>query len=118
TGTAALEAAVENTVSAGEEVLVLVSGAFGDRFAKICGAFGMKVRKLEVSWGDAVDPGEVTEQLKKYPHIKAVFMTHCETSTSVLNPVGQLAKAIRAESDALIIVDGVSSIGGTPTYMD
>ncbi len=118
TGTAALEAAVENTVSAGEEVLVLVSGAFGDRFAKICDAFGMNVRRLEVPWGDAVRPGDVTEQLKKYPHIKAVFMTHCETSTSVLNPIEKLTKAIRAESDALIIVDGVSSIGGTPTYMD
>ncbi len=117
-GTSALEAAVINTVSEGEEILVLVSGAFGDRFAKICEAFGMIVRKLEVPWGEAIKPEDVEKQLTKYKHIKAVFMTHCETSTSVLNPVGDIAKAVRKQSDALVIVDGVSSVGGTPTYMD
>lgn len=117
-GTSALEAAVVNTVSAGEEILVLVSGAFGDRFANICDAFGMIVRKLEVPWGEAVNPSDVEKKLKKYRHIKAVFMTHCETSTSVLNPVGEIAKVVRNQSDAIIIVDGVSSVGGTPTYMD
>ncbi|HLR15009.1 MAG TPA: alanine--glyoxylate aminotransferase family protein [Bacillota bacterium] len=118
TGTSALEASVVNTVSAGDEVLVLVTGSFGDRFAKICREFGMIVRTVDVTWGEAVHPEDVVQALKTYPHIKAVFMTHCETSTGVLNPVESLSKTIREQTDALIIVDGVSSVGGTPTYMD
>lgn len=117
-GTSGLEAAVQNTVAAGEEVLVLVSGAFGDRFVKICKNFGMIVHKVEVSWGEAIDPEEVRKQLQKHQAIKAVFMTHCETSTSVLNPVEDISKIVHTHSDAIVIVDGVSSLGGTPTYMD
>src|SRR5699024_10139186 len=101
-----------------DEVLVLVTGSFGDRFAKICREFGMIVRTVDVTWGEAVHPEDVVQALKTYPHIKAVFMTHCETSTGVLNPVESLSKTIREQTDALIIVDGVSSVGGTPTYMD
>src|SRR5699024_6373100 len=118
TGTSALEASVVNTVSAGDEVLVLVTGSFGDRFAKICREFGMIVRTVDVTWGEAVHPQDVVQALKTYPNIRAVFMTHCETSTGVLNPVESLSKTIREQTDALIIVDGVSSVGGTPTYMD
>src|SRR5690625_2303274 len=73
-GTSALEAAVVNTVSAGEEILVLVSGSFGDRFATICEAFGMIVRKLEVPWGEAIQPADVEAKLKEYKEVKAVFM--------------------------------------------
>lgn len=118
TGTSALEASVVNAVSAGDEVLVLVTGSFGDRFAKICREFGMIVRTVDVTWGEAVHPEDVVQALKTYPNIRAVFMTHCETSTGVLNPVESLSKTIREQTDALIIVDGVSSVGGTPTYMD
>ncbi|CDQ40812.1 MULTISPECIES: pyridoxal-phosphate-dependent aminotransferase family protein [Virgibacillus] len=117
-GTAALETAVVNAVQPGDEVIVIVSGAFGDRFTKICEEYHIKVHKYDVNWGEAADPEQLTQYLKSIPTVKAVFATYCETSTGVLNPIKQLAKVVHQESEALFIVDGVSCIGGTETKMD
>lgn len=117
-GTAGLETAVVNTVAPGEEVVVIVTGAFGDRFVKICKAYGLKTHVFDVEWGQAVDPLLVKEFLVDKPLVTAVFSTFCETSTGVLNPVKQLASAIKEVSEALIIVDGVSCVAGTATEMD
>lgn len=117
-GTAALEAAVINTVSEQDEVIVIVTGAFGDRFANICEAYRLKVHRLDVPWGEAVEPEQVKELLKQYPRVKAVFSTFCETSTAVLNPIKDIAKIVREHSNALMIVDGVSCVGGVDTRMD
>ncbi|HWO78129.1 MAG TPA: alanine--glyoxylate aminotransferase family protein [Bacillus sp. (in: firmicutes)] len=117
-GTAGLETAVVNTTQAGDEVLVLVTGSFGDRFAKICETYQLKPHRLDVPWGDAVDPEQVKAFLQKHPSIKIVFATYCETSTGVLNPIQQIASVIQATSDALFIVDGVSCIGGVEAKMD
>ncbi|API91197.1 class V aminotransferase [Virgibacillus pantothenticus] len=117
-GTAALETAVINAVQPGDEVLIIVTGAFGDRFTKICDEYHMKVHKYEVTWGEGAEPEQLAVLLQKLPNVKAVFATFCETSTAVLNPIKELAKVVHRESDALFIVDGVSCIGGTETKMD
>ncbi|SDQ82474.1 pyridoxal-phosphate-dependent aminotransferase family protein [Virgibacillus salinus] len=117
-GTAGLEAAVVNTVTPGDEVLVIATGAFGERFVKIADAYQIKTHRYDVEWGEAVTPGAIKEYLTKYPAIKAVFATFCETSTGVLNPVQELAKVVHSHSDALFIVDGVSCIGGVECKMD
>ncbi|MFB4166938.1 pyridoxal-phosphate-dependent aminotransferase family protein [Virgibacillus sp. JSM 102003] len=117
-GTAGLEAAVVNTVSPGDEVLVIATGAFGERFVKITDAYQIKTHRYDVEWGEAVTPDAIKEYLTKYPTIKAVFATFCETSTGVLNPVQELAQVVHAHSDALFIVDGVSCIGGVECKMD
>lgn len=117
-GTAALEAAVVNTVSPGEEVVIITVGAFGDYFVSICEKLGLLVHKLEKEWGEACTKEELADFLKPLSNIKAVFATYNETSTGILNPVGQLASAVREHSDALFIVDGVSGIGGVPAEMD
>ena len=117
-GTSGLEAAVVNAVKPLDEVLVIVSGAFGERFVKICKAYGIKVHTYDVEWGKAFDPEDVRDFLQDFPMVKAVFATYCETSTGVMNPVDQLAKTIKEVSDALIIVDGVSCVGGVETKMD
>lgn len=117
-GTAGLEAAVTNAVSAGEEVLVIVTGAFGERFADICRAYQIVVHSVETEWGQAAKASDISGILETHKGIKAVFMTYCETSTGVLNPVKELAAEIRKHSDALVIVDGVSCIGGVKTEMD
>ena len=117
-GTSALEAAVVNTVNPGDHVVVVVTGNFGARFVDICEAYGIVVHRLDVEWGKACDPESLREYMKNQKDIKAVFMTHCETSTGVLNPIGELAKVIHETSDALIIVDTVSSAAGTPVHMD
>lgn len=117
-GTAALEAAVVNTVSPRDEVVVVTVGAFGDYFVSICEKYGLNVHKLEKSWGEACTKEELARFLKPLSNIKAVFATYNETSTGILNPVWQLAEAVQEHSDALFIVDGVSGIGGVPAEMD
>lgn len=117
-GTSGLETAAVNVASAGDEVLVLVSGSFGDRFAKICETYEMKTHRIEVDWGENIVVDDVAEFLKENKNIKAVFMTQCETSTGILNPVEEISKAIQDNSDALIVVDGVSCVGGVVTEMD
>ena len=117
-GTSGLEAAVVNTVAPGEEVAVIATGAFGERFVKICQAYELATHVFEVEWGEAADPQAFKEFLKGHPEVKVVLSTFCETSTGVLNPVKELAAAIKEVSDALVIVDGVSCVGGVETKMD
>ncbi|MDI2586579.1 alanine--glyoxylate aminotransferase family protein [Psychrobacillus sp. NEAU-3TGS] len=117
-GTAALEAAVVNTVSPGDEVVIITVGAFGDYFVSICEKHGLQVHKLEKEWGEACTKEDLIDFLKPLSNVKAVFATYNETSTGILNPIEQLAEAVRDHSDALFIVDGVSCIGGAPAEMD
>src|SRR5699024_4800760 len=76
------------------------------------------VHRLEVTWGKAVDPNEVKDILLKNPSIKGVFATYCETSTGVINPIKEISLIVHDHSDALVIVDGVSCVGGIDTRMD
>ena len=117
-GTGGLEAAIVNTLSPGDRVLGVSIGAFGDRFAKIAEAYGATVDRISAEWGWAAAPDEVRERLGTAEY-KAVLLTHNETSTGVMNPVAELAAAIREQaSDALILVDTVSSLGAVPFDMD
>ncbi|CRK85088.1 pyridoxal-phosphate-dependent aminotransferase family protein [Neobacillus massiliamazoniensis] len=117
-GTAALEAAALNTVSPGEEVVVITVGAFGDYFVSICEKHGFQVHKLEKAWGEACTEEDLINFLKPLSNIKAVFATYNETSTGILNPIEKLAHVVRTQTDALFIVDGISGIGGAPAEMD
>ncbi len=118
-GTGGLEAAVVNILSPGDKVLGVSIGAFGDRIAKIAKTYGADVTKLDVEWGRAADPADVRAALEREPATKAVFLTHNETSTGVMNPIPVLAAAIREVApDALIVVDAVSSLGAVPFEMD
>jgi hypothetical protein len=106
-GTGGLEAAIVNTLSPGDRVLGVSIGAFGDRFAKIAAAYGADVTKLDVAWGRAADPVELRARLAADGPFAAVLLTHNETSTGVMNPIPELAAAVRdAAADALILVCG------------
>ena len=118
-GSGGLEAAIVNTLSPGDRVLAVSIGSFGDRFAKIAGIYGADVTKVDAEWGYAADGAEVRERLRAVPGTKAVLLTHNETSTGVMNPIGELAAAIREETpEALILVDSVSGLGAVPFQMD
>jgi aspartate aminotransferase-like enzyme len=118
-GTGALEAAVVNVLSPGDAVLAVTMGAFGDRFAKVAEVYGAAVTKLEVEWGRAAEPAAVREAAAAIANLKAVLLTHNETSTGVTNDIGALAAAIReAAPDALILVDAISALGAVPFAMD
>ena len=118
-GSGGLEAAIVNTLSPGDQVLGVSIGSFGDRFAKIAGIYGADVTKLDAEWGYAAAADEVRERLRAMGGVKAVLLTHNETSTGVMNPIAELAAAIREETpEVLILVDSVSSLGAVPFEMD
>lgn len=118
-GSGGLEAAVVNTLSPGDRVLGVSIGSFGDRFAKIAGIYGADVTRFEVEWGRAADPQAVRDALTANPGYRAVLLTHNETSTGVMNPIADLAAAVReASPETLILVDSVSGLGAVPFEMD
>jgi aspartate aminotransferase-like enzyme len=117
-GTGGLEAAIVNVLSPGDRVLGVSIGAFGDRFAKIAEAYGAAVDRVSAEWGYSARPDEVRERLRGGDY-RAVLLTHNETSTGVMNPIADLAAAIRVEApEALILVDSVSALGAVPFEMD
>ena len=117
-GTGGLEAAVVNVLSPGDRVLGVSIGAFGDRFAKIAEVYGADVDRMSAEWGHAARADELRERLRGGTY-RAVLLTHNETSTGVMNPIPELAAAVRAEApDALILVDSVSALGAVPFAMD
>lgn len=119
TGSAAMEAAILNTLSSGEEALVVVSGKFGERWAEMCEEFGIKTHRWNLTWGQAVSSQEFEQQLRAHPGIKAVFTQACETSTATLHPVRSMAQAVRKISPgALFIVDAITAVGCMPLPMD
>jgi predicted phosphoserine aminotransferase len=115
-GSGMQEAGVRNFVQ--EQVLSCVNGAFADRWYKCAIANGKQADKLEVAWGQAITPELLAEALKKKSY-EAVTIVHNETSTGVENPVKDLAKVVHELSpETLILVDAVSSLGGTKIEMD
>jgi aspartate aminotransferase-like enzyme len=110
-GTGGLEAAVVNTLSPGDRVLSGSIGAFGDRFADIAEAHGAIVDRIPTEWGSALDPEVLRARLAEdRDHtIKAVLLTHNETSTGVTNDIRALAEVIR-DHGALVLVDSISGL--------
>ena len=117
-GTAALEAACINLLQPQDEIVIVSVGFFGDYFVEICQKLNVKIHVLKKEYGQGCSPEELADFLKPLSNIKAVFLTYNETSTGVINPIKELAACIRANSDALIIVDGVSCIGAVNCQMD
>jgi aspartate aminotransferase-like enzyme len=110
-GTGGMEAAVANFFSQGDEVLVGVCGVFGERFAKICKAYGLNVKTIVTEPGKGIEPEVLEKALKENPNVKAVFLTHNETSTGVTNNLKELAPIVKENPERLLIVDAVSSLG-------
>jgi aspartate aminotransferase-like enzyme len=116
-GTGAMEAAVVNTLSAGDRVVVIRAGKFGDRWLDLARAYGLDVVDLSAPFGHTVDPSRLAETLKTHPDVKAVLAQHSETSTGVLHDVRGYA-AVTHRHDAILIVDAVSSLGIADLPMD
>lgn len=116
-GTGAMEAAVANLLSPGDTAIVATSGAFGDRWMKICEAFGAKVVPVKAEWGYAIDPSDVEKALKATPQAKAVFCQHTETSTGVVNDIRRFAQ-LTGNTPAILVVDAISGLGGQDLQTD
>ncbi|MBC7196092.1 MAG: alanine--glyoxylate aminotransferase family protein [Deferribacterales bacterium] len=117
-GTAAMEAAVVNTLSVGDKVLVVNAGKFGLRWKEIATTFGLDVVSIDLEWGRSVTPYQIEEKLIEHPDIKAVLMQASETSTTVYHPVEEIAKIVSLRENTLLIVDGITSVGVVETKMD
>ena len=118
-GTGAMEALVVNTLSPGDKVLAVSIGAFGDRFGDIAETYGAEVERLAFEWGTAADPEAVAQALANDESIRAVLVTHNETSTGVTNDLEAIAAACRrARPDVLLVVDAISSLGSVPCAVD
>jgi aspartate aminotransferase-like enzyme len=116
-GTGAMEAAVVNTLSAGDTVLVLRAGKFGERWEEICRAYGVTVVSVTAPFGESVPAARMAEELRRHPEARAVLMQHSESSTGVLHDVKGIA-AVTAGTDAIVVVDAVSSLGIADLQMD
>lgn len=119
-GTGAMEAGIINFLSPGDRVLVGVNGKFGERWAKICEVYGLNVELISAEWGKALDPEQFRTALEAdtEKQIKAVVVTHSETSTGVLNDLETINRYVKTHGEALIIVDAVTSLGATSVPID
>ncbi len=117
-GTGALEASIVNTLSPGDKVVAATAGSFGDRFIDLARAYGADVKVLEFEWGAAVDPDAIRRALTEDPSVKAVMVTHNETSTGITHPLAEMAAVVKGEFNKLLLVDAVSSLGCIPLPVD
>ncbi len=117
-GTGAMEGAVTNTLCAGDKALVIQGGKFGERWANICKAYGVKASVIPVEWGQGVDPGKIAQALKEDSSIKAVFTQATETSTGVLFPIKEIAAVVSRYPGTLMVVDAISHLGAVELPMD
>lgn len=119
-GTGAVEAGIINFLSPGDRVLVGCNGKFGDRWGEVAEAYGLQVDKITAEWGKPLDPAVFAEKLAadKEKQIKAVILTHSETSTGVLNDLEAIVGHVKEHGEALMILDAVTSLGAYNVPMD
>ena len=118
-GTGVMEAAIVSLFSPGDKILAVTVGVFGERFASIAKAYGLKVQTLAAEYGKTVPPGEVKAILDSDAghDIKGVLITHNETSTGVTNDIKAIAEFTK-NTDRLLVVDAISSLGALELKMD
>ncbi|NLG81268.1 MAG: alanine--glyoxylate aminotransferase family protein [Bacilli bacterium] len=116
-GTGAMESAIVNFFSKGDEVLVINTGFFGERFIQICKTFALTVHSLDYEWGSTYQLDDVKRVLTEHPNIKGVFVTYHETSTGVVNNLKDLGEFVR-HTNALLIADCISGMIHHPFNFD
>ncbi|WP_269603927.1 pyridoxal-phosphate-dependent aminotransferase family protein [Prochlorococcus marinus] len=119
-GTAAMEAGIINTLSKGDRVICGNNGKFGERWVKVAKAYGLDVKTVEADWGQPLDPNQFKRILEEDTSetIKAVILTHSETSTGVINDLKTINNEVKSNSKAITIADCVTSLGASNIPMD
>src|SRR5947208_2482363 len=116
TGTGAWEAALVNTLNAGDRVLMVETGQFATLWKNMAGKLGLKPEFIATDWRVGADPSQIEDALRKDKahEIKAVCVLHNETATGCLSPIAKIRKAIDAAGHpALFMVDTISSLAST-----
>jgi aspartate aminotransferase-like enzyme len=119
-GTGAMEAGIINFLSRGDRVLCGSNGKFGERWAEVAKAYGLEVDVISAEWGTPLDTEKFREKLEAdtEKQIRAVILTHSETSTGVLNDLETINRYVKAHGEALIMVDAVTSLGAVNIPID
>jgi len=117
TGRGALEATICNLFSARDEIAVCCNGKFGDMWAGFAESYGVVVHRFATSWEHDASLDELDALLAEHRAVRAVAVAYGDTSTGVANDIASIARVSRARG-ALVLVDGVSSIGGMPFAFD
>jgi alanine-glyoxylate transaminase / serine-glyoxylate transaminase / serine-pyruvate transaminase len=117
TGSAGMETAMANLIEEGDEVVVAVNGAFGERIADAAGRLGARVHRVEAEWGRIVEAEQLEAALKAARQPKLLAVVHAETSTGVYQPVEGLGK-LAHRYGALMVMDAVTSLGCVPVEID
>lgn len=117
-GSGAMEASISNLFSEGDEVLHICCGKFGERWLGMSKEYKLKTHHIQTTLGQAVQIKDIKDQLQKFPKIRAIFVQACETSTAVFNPIEDIAKLTKDNSNLLLIVDAITALIITPIAMD
>ncbi|BAN90988.1 pyridoxal-phosphate-dependent aminotransferase family protein [Aeropyrum camini] len=116
-GSLGMEFAVRSVAGRGTRALVLKAGFFGGYFERILRSLGASVMVVESPVGRGFGAADVEDALDKAGDVDAVFIQHVETSTSVANPIEEVARAVKKRG-ARLVVDGIASVGGMDLRLD
>ena len=116
TGSAGMETCFVNLLEPGDTAIVGVNGVFGERMCEVARRCRAEVVRVDEAWGRALDPERLLVAQREHPHARVVAVVHAETSTGVENDVAPLG-ALR-DTDTLLLVDAVTSLGGIPVDVD
>jgi aspartate aminotransferase-like enzyme len=116
-GSGAMETSIVNTLSPGDTVISINGGKFGERWGNICRAYDVKVKEIVLEWGSDFSKEQLAAELKANRGTKAVFSTLSETSSGAIYDIQGFGDVV-AQTDAILVVDGISGLGATPCPMD
>jgi serine---pyruvate transaminase len=116
-GSGAMETAIVNTLSPGDKMISINAGKFGERWGNIGKAYGVNVKEIVLEWGADFTKEQLAAELKANPGVKAVFTTLSETSSGAIYDIKGFGEAV-AQTEAILVVDGISGAGATPCPMD
>lgn len=116
TGSAGMEACFVNLLEPGDTAIIGVNGVFGERMCDVASRCGAEVVRVDEEWGRAIDPQRLLDAQRAAPHARLLAVVHAETSTGVENDIAPLAAI--GDSDTLLLVDTVTSLGGIPVDVD
>ncbi len=117
TGTMAMEMAIANTMKAGDNVLIVSHGFFGNRFIEICERRGINVDVIQSEWGQIVPVADIEKKLSE-KHYHAMTVTHVDTSTGVAAPVAEIGEMMKKFPETMYIVDGVCATAAEPEKLN
>lgn len=116
-GTMAMEMAIANSTKAGDNVLIVSHGFFGDRFTDLCTRKGLNVDVISAEWGQTVPVEKIREKLKTKSY-SAMTVTHVDTATGACAPIAEIGEMMKEFPDTIYIVDGVCATAGIEESLD